>query len=319
MAFGGAVSLLELVVVALLPAAAPALPIPVKIEFEAPSGCSDSAAFYAGVRERTERVRLSLATERGVELRVRLAQSGPKVHGELRLIDEDGATDTREVEGTTCDEVVAALSLTAALALDPSARTAPEPALPEPRALAPRPPAARPPEPFRVEVGARLVAAEVVSPSTSLGGALSLRLTRPAGPSSGTSFGLDLVHLENDLFAAADDVAVSFTALALSACPFGWELGGAFELRPCAVLVGGRLAAMGRGVGAPDSAVRSWWSAGALARASAALGTDLAVELEVGATVPLLLRRFVIDEPPRQVGETPAISALLALGASYRF
>jgi len=318
MAFGGAVSLLELVV-ALLPAPAPVAPIPVKIELAAPSGCSDSSAFYARVRERTERVRPALSSERGVELRVQLTRSGAKVHGELRLIDEDGATDTREVEGTTCDEVVAALSLTAALALDPSARGASEPALRVPSAPRARPAPARRVRPFRVEVGARVVAAEVVSPFTSLGGAVSLRLTRPAGPSSGTSFGLDLVHLENDLFAAAEDIAVSFTALALSACPLGWELGGVFELRPCAVLAGGRLAATGRSVGAPDSAVRSWWSAGALARASADLGSDVAVELEAGASVPLLRRRFVIDAPPRQVGETPAISALLALGASYRF
>ena len=129
--------------------AAPA-PIPLRIEFEAPSGCSSAESFYAGVRARTDRVRRAEATETGVHLRVRLTRRTTDVHGELRGFDERGETETRSVNGESCEEVVEALSLTAALALDPNARFAPSAAPPTPEDTASPesgpPPSAQPPE-----------------------------------------------------------------------------------------------------------------------------------------------------------------------------
>jgi hypothetical protein len=105
-------------------------PIPIRVEFEAPAGCSGSSQFYQGIRARTKRVALAGRGEAGLTLRVRLRQSASHVHGELQVIDEEGATDTREVDGATCAEVVEALSLTAALAVDPTAALSPAPAPP---------------------------------------------------------------------------------------------------------------------------------------------------------------------------------------------
>jgi len=96
--------------------------VPVRIEFEAPANCSSAEAFYTGVRARTDRVRTAAGSEPAMSLRVQLSVRGRKVQGKLAARDEAGVAQTRAVEGTTCDEVVEALSLTAALAIDPKAR-----------------------------------------------------------------------------------------------------------------------------------------------------------------------------------------------------
>ena len=98
---------------------------PVRVVWDAPAGCSDVDTFFAGVAARAERVRRAGLGEEGPRLEVKLARQGTKVHGELRLVADDGGSDLRKVDGATCDEVAEALSLTAALALSTSAGVVP--------------------------------------------------------------------------------------------------------------------------------------------------------------------------------------------------
>lgn len=124
----------------------PRAEIPLRVEFEAPPGCSSQDAFYSGVRTRTNRVRLAQEGERARDLRVRLTRSKGRVHGELSSANERGRA-TRVVDGVSCDEVVDALALTAALALDPNARFTPakeDPRAPSSRAPSPSPTAPSP-------------------------------------------------------------------------------------------------------------------------------------------------------------------------------
>jgi hypothetical protein len=90
---------------------------PVRITIEAPDGCSSPRAFFDAVRARTDRIHLTARRE-GLELRVSVTRAHNKVRGELRVIDENGGSSARTVEGASCAEVVHALSLTAALVLD---------------------------------------------------------------------------------------------------------------------------------------------------------------------------------------------------------
>jgi hypothetical protein len=94
--------------------------VPVRVVWDAPSGCSDAESFFAAVASRAERIRRAEPGEEGARLEVKLTRLGPKVHGELRLGSDD--SELRKVDGATCDEVAEALSLTAALALSASAR-----------------------------------------------------------------------------------------------------------------------------------------------------------------------------------------------------
>jgi hypothetical protein len=113
---------------------------PVAVDFQAPEGCSGANKFFASLRSRTAHVRRAEGAEPRTSLEIRLGRERGSVTGELRIIDNRGETETRKMQGPSCDDVVQALALTAALALDPTALIAP-PAAPEPGVAANEEPA----------------------------------------------------------------------------------------------------------------------------------------------------------------------------------
>lgn len=96
---------------------------PIKIKFDAPKDCPNEAAFAAEIHARTARARLAAPGEAARTFKVEVVKQKGKRHGTLHIEDAGGATDVREVDGTKCSEVVSALSLIAALAIDPHAVT----------------------------------------------------------------------------------------------------------------------------------------------------------------------------------------------------
>lgn len=91
---------------------------PVRIATDVPEGCASVRSFYDAVRARTDRIHLTTRPREGLELRVSVVRLQNRYRGELRVVDLDGARTTRSVEGASCEEVVRALSLTAALVVD---------------------------------------------------------------------------------------------------------------------------------------------------------------------------------------------------------
>ena len=166
---------------------------------------------------------------------------------------------------------------------------------------------------FRVALAAHGVAAGVLSPSVSFGGAVDLRFGKLDADGMGPSLGLSFLYVPNDLLRTADDARVRWTAFAVTGCP-GWFAGKVASVEPCAQLIGGQLEASGLGVTNPRSVERSWWSVGALLRVAARLGWGFSLELEAGLSVPLIERRFIFTTPERAVGETPTIAPMVGLG-----
>jgi hypothetical protein len=298
----------------------------IRIELDAPPDCATAEAFYESVRRRTERVRPVTEAEMGVRVVVRLTRVGTQAHGELRVIGEHGESDTRRVDGNTCTEVIEALSLTVALAVDPNVHLAP-PEPPQPVYVEttppPLPPPEEPPPPpppersLETRVGAALVAMGQVTPYVSFGGELSLRFVMPWEAAS--SFGIALIHVQNDLFASADHASVRSTLFQLEACPVRIGDASSVTLEPCFTGLGGWLGVEGRGVDHSSSVTRSYYSLGGSLIGGAALGKSWSAELTVGFAVPLVRRRFVVLEPHRQVAETPSMSAIGGLGLTYAF
>jgi hypothetical protein len=103
---------------------------PIRIRFEAPPGCPSEAAFLDQVRARTAKARVAAASEKARTFAVRLTQEGRSIHGRLAIEDAASQTELREVTGERCAEVVSALALITALAVDPHASTAPPARLP---------------------------------------------------------------------------------------------------------------------------------------------------------------------------------------------
>jgi hypothetical protein len=122
---------------------------PVRIAIEVPEGCSSVRSFYEAVRARTDRIHLTTRPREGLELRVSVVRLQARHRGELRVVDLDGARTTRSVEGASCEEVVRALSLTAALVVDqlvpPVTETAVSPGRTEPSTGSPPSPSATEP------------------------------------------------------------------------------------------------------------------------------------------------------------------------------
>jgi hypothetical protein len=319
---GGVVALSVLGVLG-SPAAPDATPI--RIELDAPPDCATAEAFYEAVRARTERARPVKEGETGVRVVVRLTRVGKNAHGELRVIGERGESDARRVDGASCTEVVEALSLTVALAVDPTARLGPlekplevthvVPECPEPEP--PPPPPAPPPPELEVRVGAHLLAFGQVSPYMSFGADLSARVIAPW--STASSLGLAVLYARNDLFAAEPAAAVSSTLFELSGCPKRFGDRGTFTIEPCAFVMGGWMHASGQGVQTPSEVTRSYFAMGGRVILSVPLGSRWQAEFTGGFAVPLVKRRFTVGEPPREVGETPSISGIAGFGLTSSF
>jgi hypothetical protein len=130
----------------------------IALDYQVGAGCPGRAAFVERVHTFTTKA--EIATEAGAALRrfdVRVLRSGSSVRGEL-TIDDHGAKTTRQVAGTTCDEVISALALATAIAVDPDALggtpsdappkppdAEPPPSAPKPKPAPDRPPVAPPP------------------------------------------------------------------------------------------------------------------------------------------------------------------------------
>ena len=110
---------------------------PIRLRFEAVDGCPNEAAFLDQVRARTEKARVAAVGEKARTFSVRLTQEGRSIRGRLAIEESADPASLREVTGERCAEVVSALALITALAVDPQASTAPPARLPPPRPPAP--------------------------------------------------------------------------------------------------------------------------------------------------------------------------------------
>jgi hypothetical protein len=312
-------------------------PTPIRVALEAPPDCATAESFYQGIRDRTDRVRTAEQGENTVELSVRLVRAGSKVQGELRMSGEHGESDTRRVEGATCDEVLEALSLTAALALDPTARlvTPPAPASP-PSAPAPvtppssgdksplpayesPPPSAPPRQRFsEFSLSAQALVTALVTPGPSVGGALVGRMAFDPD-ASGQSVSVGLLHLRNDLFEKPDEARYQLSGFSITGCPVRLRFSRLTTLEPCATTMAGWLTAEAVDVEISTDKVRTYWSLGALLYLRVSAGAGAALELLGGLTAPLTMRHFNVGEPPQPLGQTPVISPILGLGLSWGF
>ncbi|HEY1956087.1 MAG TPA: hypothetical protein VGH28_10745 [Polyangiaceae bacterium] len=98
-------------------------PSAVKIDWEADARCPPESTFVDQVHARSPRVLIDASAAR--TLVVRIARAGEKTTGRIELREADGASTQRSVAGASCQEVIEALGLVAAVALDPLASTAP--------------------------------------------------------------------------------------------------------------------------------------------------------------------------------------------------
>ena len=277
------------IVVALMawPLVAIADPEPIRIEYSAAPGCPSAADVVARLRER--------ASIRRVDADARvfafaIAPDGAAYRGELAVRDAGDVT-SREVTAASCDEVVHALVVVAALAIEErvAARRA-EPVLEHP---------AR----WQLAFGTGFARYAGVTPSARLGIPVHLEVGR----------GNQALRATFDVTARDDVAMASFQWLAgrLEACPYVWRI-GRFTAAPCAGLQAGVLRAEGTVAFEAMSRTRPWLAPELVGRVGVTLGR-FHVELEGLVAAPLVRDRYYIA-PATTIHQVPA--AAFGLGSN---
>ncbi len=305
-------------VIAPAPAAAEDAPEPIRVAFRAPEGCPDEAAFTGEITARTAKARAARPGEAARTFTVALEVSGKGARGTLAIEDPHGESAAREVSGDTCAEVVSALALIAALAIDPKASTAPRPPAPPhrpPERLPPPPPyaplpwwgpvagplpahvAPGPPAHWRWSWGFHAEAASALAPGIVLvlGGDVEALLVRDGVLSPAVRVSM---RIADTGFLRAGDEAARFrwTAARVTGCPVRVPLLPSLALTPCALFDAGVLQADGLGAAFSLSSARPWVAPGVSGRLQwdlgAALPAPVLVEVEGGGTFPLVRDTF---------------------------
>jgi hypothetical protein len=322
----------------------------VSVDFDAPTGCSDRDTFSSGLRSRSSRIRVSDEGASGWSVSVKLSQKEHGVHGELRLTDAQGGAELRVVEGSDCAEVVEALSLTAALAierieaLDAPAQSSNEKT--NPAAPTPTPNDARTMDTSRPAAPAKSVVNDPVhvpaEPRTATDDAsdfhflLSVLLTQRVRPTKSfgfsgalfrdvplrgewlSEFGLGVIYVPDDDVQPASELKVSYLGAAAFVCPLTLK-GRTITTSTCGTFDVGRLVVADRHVDTSIPSRRSTVTAGALGRLRWNVSHPGAIELDLGLLVPLVDRRYDAHFPAVQVGRSGPVAWQVGIGWLFGF
>ena len=330
----------------------------VSLDYVADPGCPDRTAFIDQVQARTLRSRFVEVAAGVRHFVVRVSEEEGHAVGRLGLGAGHEASE-RQVTGKTCADVVSALALITALAIDPSASTAPArraespPAAPPetnplPAALGVSDASSRPtPGNASSNKAARDatthsmegagVRGQIASGFTS--GALTLFGGSLYGEVGFAGAGAWAPSVRASLVAAASAAvrptttettgAAYFTMLAgrLGICPLRVRMGDSLALRPCVSAEVGRLKGSGQEGGfvtRPEDQSILRLAVGETAEFELKLGGAAYLELELGMFEPVSRRRFVFTRTGAQadtvvVAVTPALEGLAGLGVGVHF
>jgi hypothetical protein len=327
---------------------------PIRLAYRSEGLCPSGEQFFSDVRARTDKIRPATGSELARTLNVEVEEGPSESRGSLSMAGTDGTTSsTRTVRAKTCRDVMTALALVAALAIDPEARTSPlsplvasadaGPPLVPPskdagaapatdagtpdRALIPvaarsagmadaGPPVAESrPSLTRFSVGFGAEGSSVLGVRPALSVTLGFAWVRDSVVSP--AFLLRLTRsFQGTSVQTRGSANVTFSAAAIEPCPLAFRLGEAFALLPCARIAFGFVEAEGSGVTTPSSALRGWGDVGAHLRASLRLGGPVFLDAHGGARFPLFRDRFFVDQNTT-LYEAPAVVG--AFGGDLRF
>lgn len=274
----------------------------VKLDYAAPDGCPDREAFVAQIVERTPAVRFEATAPRTFAVAVVTTPDG--FSGTL-VVD---STADKQLAAARCDDLVSALALVTALAIDPTIDLTAPPVKPAPIAVvaAPRPPVSR----WRPDVTVGALVDTGVTPDPLLAGVVQWRVSRRAW-SIEASFigGRDTTMHEGG--------TATFTWLAVqpAAC---LVMRRTVELAGCGHVELGLVRAAGEEIVNGRALNRLWWTAGVHGDARWPARSRGFLQLQLGVSVPLTRDRYRFN-PGVVVHETSAVTAWLGVGVGVRF
>ena len=301
---------------------------PVRLRYAASRDCADERGFFEQVTARTQRVRLANPSEPATALVVSIREVPGGLAGKLELRGDQGTTSAREVKAASCDQVVAALAIMAALAIDPDASTEP---IPKPRPARPPPPkpvAEPPPSPTPVASASSLDSHFKAGVSLSLltgvfdEPVLAVRpfveLAREGRSSWGYALRLSVARFQSKVSRSEGTGEFALFSGRLEGCPAHFRAWEPVWISACLAFDGGWLEAHGADVTPRQSVTRSWFAAGETTRIELRLLEILALEVSGEVFFPFVRDRFFVGSDAT-VHRTPAVGGGGAIGLGVFF
>jgi hypothetical protein len=320
---------------------------PIGLAYQAPLGCPEADAFFREITARTTRVSLAKQGEAARTLHVVVARRGIVFAGRLWFEETAAQSSAREVTDTTCGEVVGALGLVAALAVDPRASTAPVSApvaAPPSTVVAPAPTGTaqagstrEPPKTgsVRARLGIELQPPARAAPLRFAAGA-QIELVTVAGAVFAGRMFVDLEagdpgavwspsfrlalgrSLDIEKRASVGGATLRFTQASLEVCPLTVAIASSFAMRPCAGVSAGVLEAQGKDVFAARAQTRPWVTTSAHARLEWEPLRRLALDVDLGALAPLYRDSFFFN-PNVPIYQAPPFGFVGRMGVCVLF
>jgi hypothetical protein len=284
----------------------------IRIEYVAPAGCPTEEDLFARVRGRAPRVRRADKSDRVRTFVISIASVDGESSGHLVIRDADGNEADRDIAGNTCEEVVDALALITALAVDPSALTNPRVPAPLPSPRVEEAPTPRSGRWHAALTGAAGLASGVVpSPLVDLALLLEVDAPKLGFLSPALRAGFEGVDYKSDA------AHFGWRTGVVEVCPTQWRY-ATLNLQPCVRVEAGILEGTGVNVVPARDAIRAWLAVGAVARAQWFFSIRTFVDLEAGLRFPLIRTRYFV-EPDTTIYEPPNLGVVLSGGLGLRF
>jgi hypothetical protein len=303
-----------------------------RLEYQAPPECPTAEAFAGQIALRVER---GHAAKGPVLARLMSVRIEPGYVGRLRFLDRSARLVVRELEAASCQELVDALVLVTALAIDAQtpAQLGPEPdvALPqyylvqqsEPPSARPAqlsqsaPEGTRPHRRSREVLGLSAIGDSFSSPELAWGAEAAAGLSYQ---DPGISWRLRLRYAQSPEVQARGERA-HFALLAFGAdlCPLSIAIGPVRSALCGDVMIGalrGQGEASARVVD-PRTAWRSWTGIGALSRFEIFVGRHVAWDVQLEALESLARPRYRFTNPDLPVYRPPAIGFSAGMGLEF--
>jgi hypothetical protein len=330
---------------------------PIQLEYSAPPGCPDRAAFEAHVRVLTAKARFEVSRPGVRTFDVRI-EAGAPLRGTMVVVRGDVVEGRRVVQADRCSDVDDALTLMVALAIDPqasltpvSAGSAAQPssiasapsaaesasAAPVPQPVPPRPPPpptrqsaavaqddsgtsplpARQPE--TLSIGVDLAVASGVAPGVLVGASPSVEWRSGARSLVAPALQLAFVRTSSGTLDAGGGAAsFTWTVGRLDGCGLDWPPLASLHLLTCARVEAGAIDAVGSGIVGAHGSTRGWFAAGPLMRVEWAFLPPMYLDLDVAPMFRVTADRFYF-RPDSTIYEVPYAGLDASIGIGVHF
>ena len=293
------------------------------LEYEAPDDCPTQSDFEHHIAQRTQRLRFVTDPAVSTRYKVVLTRNARGLFTGRLVSGGPGAAKVEPIQGQSCADVAAALSLNLALLVDPDAVLDVPPQVP-----APPPPARKEeappvrlgptPEPLRWLVLAQWVVRGAMGQDASVGGGF-------AGEHWGNRYGafapvvrLEVTYSFSSRQIGGADVSFRLLQVSPSLCPLRVGQSTVRWLPLCGAFEMGAIQVSSVGL-ARNALTRRVWTAAKATTAIALMGTHGAVEVAGGIVAPLRRYEFVFEDPTTLVYATPQIGAYASVSVGVAF